>query len=349
MLTHSKRNKIPPISIFFLLYISRIVVTLTSIQHVTSGDMASDVAISSLLAMLFNLFLSIPAILCCEKNKNPFDIKWIKWFYMIYFIFFAGVNVSRFSYFASSVINPEASSWIFSLLIAVCVAYALRLGIEGLGRFSAFAFILIVTTILFGLILNLKNYQDINLYPVIVNDKKTIFENVLYMTSSSTEIPILLCLKKKVNGSPVKPYALSVVCSFFTVFLLLLFINATMGEAGILNAFPVYTLFQMAKIGLFERLDAFLISLWIFGIFIKALLLVFCATSCVKTQKASVKRIAFTAVSLAVAIAFTEFMSTGSSTLWLYLIPYAVSCVVIPLGVLIFKKRNLGDELLESF
>ncbi len=349
MLTHSKRNKIPPISIFFLLYISRVVVSLTSIQNVTAGEMASDVAISSVLAMLLNLFLSIPAMLCCEKNKNPFDVKWIKWFYMIYFIFFAGVNVSRFSYFASSVINPEASAWIFSLLIAVCVAYALRLGLEGLSRFSAFAFILIVTTILFGFLLNLKNYQDINLFPVVVNDKKTIFENVLYMTSNSTEIPILLCLKKKVNGSPVKPYALSVVFSFFTIFLLLLFVNATMGDAGTLNDFPMYTLFQMATIGLFERLDAFLISLWIFGIFIKAVLLVFCASSCIKSSKTTVKYISFTVISLVIAIAFTELMSTGGSPIWLYLIPYAISYVLIPLSVLIFKKRNLGDELLESF
>lgn len=349
MLTHSKRNKIAPISIFFMLYISRVVVSLTCIQHVTAGDMASDVAISSVMAMLLNLLLTIPAMLCCEKNKNPFDVKWVKWFYVIYFIFLAGVNVSRFSYFASSVINPEASAWIFSMLIAVCVAYASQLGLEGLSRFSAFAFILIVTTILFGLMFNLKNYQDINLFPVIVNDKKTIFENVLYMTSSSTEVPILLCLKKKVNGSPVKPYALSVVCAFFTTFLMLLFINATMGDAGKLNDFPVYTLFQMAKIGLFERLDAFLISLWIFGIFIKAVLLIFCASSSVKASKTNVKCIGFTAISLIIAIAFTELMSTGNSPIWLYLVPYAISCVLIPLAVLIFKKRNLGDELLESF
>lgn len=348
-MTHSKRDRIAPISIFFLLYISRIVVSLTCIQHVTAGDMAMDVALSCIMAMIFNLVLSLPAILCCEKKKNPFDIKWIKWFYIVYFVFLTGVNISRFSYFASSVINPEASAWVFSLLIAVCVAYASQLGLEGISRFSAFAFILIITTIIVGLLFNLKNYEEINLYPIIGNDKKTIFENVLYMTSSSTEVPILLCLNKKVNKSPVKAYTLSVVCAFITTFFLLLFINATMGDAGRLNDFPVYTLFQMAKIGLFERLDAFLISLWIFGIFIKAVLLIYCASNKVDSNKTSVKCITFTVLGLIIAIFFTEYVSKGHSSIWMYLIPYSLSCVIIPLLTLIFKKRNLGDELLESF
>lgn len=345
----SKRDKIAPISIFFLLYISRVVVSLTSVQSVTAGNMSTDIAVSCIMAMLFELLLSIPAILCCVKKKNPFDVKWIKWFYIVYFIYLTGVNISRFSYFASSVINPETSAWIFSLLIAVCVAYASQLGIEGISRFSGFAFILIITTIIVGLVFNIKNYEEINLYPIITNSRQTIFENVIYMTSSATEIPIFLCLSKNVNKSPVKPYALSVVSAFITTFLLLLFINATMGDAAKLNDFPVYTLFQMAKIGLFERLDAFLISLWIFGIFIKAVLLIYCASSKTGSKKTSVKCITFTLLGLAIAVFFTEFVSKNNPSLWIYLIPYSIFCVIIPLLTLVFKRRNLGDELLENF
>lgn len=346
---NSKKNQIAPVSIFFLLYISRIVVSLTCIQHVTAGRMSSDVMISITLALLLNLLISLPAIFCCYKNKSPFDVKGVNWFYAAYFVFLAGVNVSRFSYFASSVINPEAKAWIFSLLIAICVCYASQLGIEGLSRFSAFAFILIVSSIVFGLACNIKNYNEINLYPVIVNSNKDIIKNIFYVVSSSTEVPILLCLKKRVNGSPVKPYVFSTLAAFLTTFLLILFVNATMGDAAQLSSFPVYTLFQLAKIGLFERLDAFLISLWIFGIFIKAVLLIYCASTSIKPFKNNVKCIVFTIISLGVALAFTEMMKATTSPIGVYIVPYLISCLIIPLLTLIFKKRNLGDELIEKF
>lgn len=301
------------------------------------------------MAMCVNLLMSVPAVICCKKNKNPFDVKGINWFYCIYFIYLTGVNISRFSYFASSVINPEAASWIFSVIVVICVAYASQLGIEGLSRFSAFGFFLIVLSIVFGLIFNIKNYNEINLYPVMANDNATILKNILYMTSSSTEVPLLICLSKRVNGSPVKPYVFSVIASFFTTFLMLLFINATMGDAADLNDFPVYTLFQLAKIGLFARLDVLLISLWIFGIFIKAVLLIYCASSSVKPFKNTTKCVVFSFLALGVSLLFTEFIRVGRSPLSLYIIPYAVTCVLIPLMTLIFKKRNLGDELIEKF
>lgn len=349
ILTNSKRNKIAPVSIFFLLYISRIVVSLTCIQHVIAGEMSTDILISVVLALGLNLIVSVPAIMCCNQNKSPFDVKGVNAFYAVYFVFLAGVNVSRFSYFASSVINPEAHAWVFSVLIAVAVCYASQLGIEGISRFSAFAFFLIVSSIVFGLACNVKNYNDINLYPIIVNSKTDIVKNIVYIAASSTEAPILLCLKKRVNGSPVKSYVFSVLASFMTTLLLVLFVNATMGDAAQLNSFPVYTLFQLAKIGLFERLDAFLISLWIFGIFIKAVLLIYCASISVKSFKNSVKCVGFSLISLAVALVFTEVLKATSSPIEIYVIPYFVSCFAIPLLTLIFKRKNLGDELIEKF
>lgn len=346
---NSQRNKIAPISIFFLLYISRIVVTLTNIQSVTTGMVNTDMLVSIVIALGLNLLLSLPALWCYKNNKNPFDVKGVNLFYALYFVFLAGVNISRFSYFASTVLNPEASAWVFSVIITVCAGYSSRFGIEGLSRFSAFGFILIVMTIAAGIGFNLKNYDEINLYPVITNSTQSIAENVMYVSSSSVEVVVLLCLGKRVNGSAVKPFVFSVIASFMTAFLLILFVNATMGDAATLQAFPVYTMFQLAKIGLFERLDVLQISFWIFGIFIKAVMLIYCASISIKSGKNNTKCIVVSVLSLAVAFALTEFSETSTVSPSIFVAPYVVSCVLIPLLTLIFKKKNLGEELIEKF
>lgn len=345
----AKRDRIAPISIFFLLYISRVVVSLTDVQSVTISLIKTDILISVLASMGITLLLSLPAIYCYKKHKNPFDVKWVGFFYSIYFIYLAGVNISRFSYFASTTLNPNSQAWMFSVIVAVCAFYGAYLGIEGLSRFSAFAFILLVGSILVALLCNLKNYQEINLYPVTSKDNHDILKNILFMTGNSTELALFLCLSKKVNGKAVKPFIWSVIASFFSMFVLFLFVNAVMGDAASLQAFPIYTLFQLAKVGLFERIDVLYISFWIFGIFIKSVLLIYCSGIAFKPMKKSTKCIISSVLALAVSLCFTEFVQINNIPPIVYIIPFAVFCVIIPLLTLILKKRNYGDELVEKF
>lgn len=348
-MTQAKRNKIAPISMFFLLYISRIVISLTNIHSITTGLMKTDILISVLSAMGITLMMALPAIYCYRKHKNPFDVKWVGFFYSIYFIYLAGVNISRFSYFASTTLNPDSRAWMFSAVIAVCALYGACLGIEGLARFSAFGFVLLAGSILVALFCNFKNYQEINLYPVIENNGDGILKNILLITGNSSEIALFLCLSKKVNGRAVKPYVWSVITAFFTIFMLMLFAVGVMGDAAALNTFPIYTLFQLSKIGLFERMDVLYISFWIFGIFIKSVLFIYCAGIAFKPMKNSTKCVIAAVLSFAVACCFNEFAQISNVSTIVYVAPFAVFCVIIPILTLIFKKRNYGDELVEKF
>lgn len=348
-MTSAKRDRIAPVSIFFLLYISRIVVTMTNVQSVTTGRMKTDMLLSVIIAMGVNLVLSLPALYCCAKHKNPFDIKIISRFYTVYFILLAAVNIGRFAYFASTVLNPDSSSWIYSVIVTVCAFYGAYLGIESLSRFSFFAFVLLVLTVFTVLIFNLQNYQQINLYPVIENSNTEIAENVMYMVSSSTEVTVLLCLQKKTNGYVIKPFVRCVTASFLTIFVLLLFVNAVMGDAAALQAFPLYTLFELAKAGYFARMDVLHISFWIFGIFIKSALLIYCAGVSVKKGKNSTNCMLCSVFTLVAALFFSEMVPVDYVSPAFFVLPYMISCVIIPLLTLIFKKRNSGDELIEKF
>lgn len=349
MLIQAKKNKVAPVSIFFLLYISRIVVSLTSAQLVTTGKMKTDILISICIAMFVTLLLALPAVLCYIKHKNPFDVKWISLLYSIYFIFLAGVNISRFSYFASTTLNPDSQAWVFSVIVAICACYGAYLGIESLSRFSAFGFILLVLAIFTAVLCNLENFQQLNYYPLVSNDAQTIMKNVMYMTASSSESVIFLCLCKRVNGKATKPFLWSIVAAFLTIFILFMSAVGILGDSASLNAFPLYTMFQLAKIGLLERIDIFYISFWIFGIFIKSVLLIYCASISFPKMKNSVKCMISTVLALALSIYLSEFVPVSNVKQIVYMIPFAVFCIVIPVATLIFKKRNYGDELVEKF
>lgn len=348
-MTQAKRDKIAPISIFFLLFISRIVVSLTNVQSVTSGLMKTDILISILVSMVLVLLFSLPAVMCVIKHKNPFDVKWLGFFYSLYFIFLAGINISRFSYFSSTTLNPDSQAWVFSVIVAVCAFYGAYLGIEGLSRFSAFAFVLLAIAILIALVFNVQNFELINLYPIVTNSTDAIIKNIVFMTSNSTEIIMFLCLSKKVNGRAVKPFVWSVIASFLTMLVLFLFVIAVMGNAASLQAFPLYTLFQIAKFGLFERIDILFISFWIFGIFIKAVMLIYCSGISFSPLKKSTKCVISSVLALAAAIVLTELVQVSSISPIVYAVLFSLFCVVIPLLTIIFKKRNLGDELVEKF
>ncbi len=345
----AKKGKIAPISIFFMVFISRIIVSLTNVQSVTTGLMKTDILISILASMGLTLILSVPAIYCYKKHKNPFDVKWVGFFYSLYFIYLAGVNVSRFSYFASTTLNPDSQAWVFSVIVVICAFYGAYLGIEGLSRFSAFCFFLLTATIAVVIALSVKNYQEINFYPVIENDIQSIMKNIVFMTSSTMEIILFLCLSKKVNGNPIKPFVWSLIASFFTVFILILFVIAVMGDAASLQAFPLYTLFQLAKVSILQRLDVLYISFWIFGVFLKAAILIYCSSISFKPLKRKYKCMISSVMTFAVAVLLTEFVQINRISPIVFALPFVIFCVIIPILTLIFKKRNYGDELVEKF
>lgn len=345
----AQKNKIAPISIFFLFYISRIVVTLTCVQSVTSNMLKPDVLISIVFSLGISLIALLPILYCYKMHKNPVDVKVVGLLYALYFIFMAGIDISRFAYFASTTLNPDAKAALFIVIIGVCMMYAALLGIEGLARFSAFGFVLMLIAVASVFICNVKNYSEINLYPVISNQTDTILYNSLTMAARNTEIILFLPLIKRVNGDAVKPFVGAVCASILTVFLLMLFIFGVMGASAALHSFPLYTLFQLAKLGSFERIDVLHISFWIFGIFIKTSLFIYCASICIKPFTQKTKCIASAVLSVAAAFAVSLTTVVGDVKPVVHTILFAVFAVGIPVLTLIFKKRNRGDELIEKF
>ena len=77
----AKRNKISPLSLFYILFICRIVVSLTSVHSVSTTEINSQALISFVIAMVMTVVFSLPAVLdrrqrqmCIRDRRKPFFV-----------------------------------------------------------------------------------------------------------------------------------------------------------------------------------------------------------------------------------------------------------------------------------
>ena len=345
----AKRNKISPLGLFYLLFICRIAVSLTSVHSVSKSEITSSTLVSYVLSILLTVLLSLPVIFCAKTGKNPIEIKAFGKMYYAYFIVVGALSVSRFSYFASTTLNPETKGWIFVLIICICAFYGVFLGVEAITRFSAFCFSLLLIGILSVLFCNFNTFNEINLYPIEMDDFSNTFQNSLTFATNTSELAVFLCLYPRVNGKVERTFVRSICLSFVAVFMLLYVALGVMGSSITLRNFPFYSFFQISKFGNFERLDVLHISFWILGVFIKAVVSIYCA--CVSFDKNISKKNTFitSLITFALSLVMLKFSQYESVTLNISMLLFAVFCVVLPILTLIFKKKNYGDELVKMY
>ena len=343
------RNKISPLSLFYILFICRITVSLTSVHSVSTTEINSQALISYIIAMLMTVIFSMPALFCYKMNKNPIDVKRVSKFYYVYFLLLGAISVSRFSYFASTTLNPETQSWLFALVICVCAFYGATLKIESLSRFSAFAFVLLSLAILSVILCNFNTFNDINFYPIITDNGNDILKNALVFSSNTSEIALFLVLFPRVNGKCTRPFVRFVCFSFLTVFVLLYSAVAVMGDSISIRNFPFYSFFQISKFGSFERLDVLHISFWIMGVFVKAVTSLYCACSCINRNfKRNFAFVSSFAV-FVLSVLMLNFTNGQGVDYRINLVSFFAFCVIIPILTLVFKKKNYGDELVKMY
>lgn len=349
-MNNAKRGQIPPYAVFFLFYISRVVVSLTYIQTITVGYICSDLLISIFCSFLLTTMLSIPVYLCVKNGINPFECTPIRIMYLVFFVYKAAINIGRFTGFATSRLNPDSTSFFFALLICVAICYCAYLGIEGLSRFSIYAGISIIVAISFIIVFNFDNFKSINLYPVICNETKDIVYNTVIMTSNSIESAVLLCLAPRINGNVKKPFFLSIFAEYFTIFALIMATLCVLGSNASLQPYPIFTLFQMATGNTLSRLDIVHTAFWILAIFIKCSILIYCSTMCMKKYTHKTKCIVFTLVSFAISLSMTELFASQLVKMAkpLSILAYLIFCVGIPVFSLIFIKKDRRDRLAKS-
>lgn len=248
---------ISPFNLFGLLFISRLIVAFSASTGFIVGEYSPDIMISALISVAITALISIPIFYSVYSEKNILSNNWVKALYGLYFIYIGAVNVSRFSYFASTT-NEQQNGRVllFAAMIIIACTYSGALGIEALSRFASFIFIIVTLGVLSIITLSTNEFSIINLFPFTKNSASEIMMNSMIFTADSSELILFAALAPKVNGKKAKPFYLGIILPVLVIILLVFFTIATLGDAANLSAYPIFAMSQISTFETFERLDS---------------------------------------------------------------------------------------------
>ncbi len=347
-MTEYKRGMISPFNLFAIFFVCRLLVAFTASTGFIVGEYTPDIIISAIIGLVVVIIMSIPAVYA-SSNRDIFNNKWISNLYAIYFIYVGAINVSKFSYFASTELDPSTKIIFFSAMMIIACAYTATLGIESISRFASFVFIIVLLGTLSMAALSGNEFSILNLFPFTKNSTSDILMNTLLFIVDSNEIILLLALSPKVNGESIKPFYYGMVLSLITIIILIFFTISALGDAATLSAYPIFAMAQISTFEIFERLDSVYMSFWIFAAFLKTSIYSYSA-SILLTKGSHKNRCIFTGASMFllsfVIINYNLFAKIEKPAI---IIPFFVFAFIIPLIEIIFKKKSKGEKLLEKF
>lgn len=348
-----KAGKISPFNFFSLIFISKVLVVFTSCILLIRGEYAPDILISALITAALNFAIIAIIIYACKNGKSPLNNKWLSFAYGVYFIFAGAILVSGFSFFASTELNPESKVLFYCIFIIAFCVYGAMLGIEPLARFSLLVFAItvvgIVTIVLFGV----KEFELVNLFPFSKNNSKDIIINAFCFAGDAPELILFLAISSKVNGNKIKPCLWAIGLSHAISIGIVVVVIGILGDMAKMSAFPMFEVSQISKFSDNERLDSVYTAFWIFAVFLKCSAFLYSAS--IAFNKV-LKRMTHGKICIlcgAVMMIFCSFFSVTSVFIRINMpvtvALYIVFGFVIPIGCIIFGKKDKGEILLEKF
>lgn len=352
ILIRYKSNMIAPLNLFMLLAVSRMLIVFTVSSAVLKSTYSADILISIMCALLIVLLASVPVMKLIKNGKNVLNSRIVSAAYGLYFIYAGAINVGKFAMFSATELNQNTKLFFLAVSMAAACIYASSLGIEAISRFGSFVFVLMIIGFAGLICFCVKDFSALNIFPLVQNGGKEIFMNALLSAASTNELLLVFVLAPKINGKIKKPFYFSILLSFLLSMLMILLVIGVLGDTASFYSYPVFELSQTAKLGTNGRLETIFIALWIFAVFLKITLYLYCAASCFKMKKGNKGRLKCLICGAAMFLASWLIISTGAyerAGNYSDIILFFVFAVAIPVLYLIFGKRKRSSDSLEAF
>ncbi len=356
-------EKRPCISVgqmFAMLFVSRMVVTMTYGTLLIGDSDIWDHLISAGISFILTFLLVLPIykLFKMDNKMNVFDNlrdlmgKYGYIFILIYVVYYLVVTLHTltiFDNFISNAINPPISISLLSIFLLLSSCYGAYKGLEALSRTSTFIIVATVCSLIFLSISLFSSIETINFKPLMYNGYESVAEGTLYMISQSSCIVAMGLLLPMACGSKLRGIIIWNIGVYLSFALVIMLVVGTMGDFADTQLFPVYTAASIGKFGSFRHLDSLYLGIWICGIFLKTSLFLLLASEGVKKiwgEKIRRRFILGFSVILSISTFFIGNFSLLRGTfitefLFFFLI---FNVVIIPLVLIFLKKRKLSKE-----
>lgn len=351
-----KRPAISVSQLFCLLFISRMVVSMTYGNILIGDSEIWDHLISAPISMILTWIILIPiyVLFVMDKKMNVLDNLrelcgrigiCIISIYILYFLLISFHTVSVFEKFIFNAINPPISVPFLTALLLFSSCYGAYKGIEAISRASGLIFVFTVFAMIFFLISLISSIEPINYKPLMFKGNESVFEGIKLLISQSSCVPAMAVLLPMAKGNHKKGIIIWNTGVYLVFASLIMLVVGTMGDFSQTQLFPVYTAAGIGKFGSFKHLDSLYLGIWISGIFIKLSLFLMLAGEGVKKiwgEQARKRSILIFGFLISVMSFFSdklELLSSPFMTSFLIWFLIIIS-VIIPIVLIIIRLRK---------
>lgn len=294
------KTKISTLQLYLMLFLSRVIVSITiNAQTVGSGNLLESI-FSSLGLFLYLTVFSLP-LFALHKNHPEQSLPQITEqlhgrgvavpVTVLYALYFTAMNVFSLSLFLTLLVNttdPVASRFSIVLVVLGIALYGAIRGIETVSRASVCIFALFMLGMGMIFLAVSPNITPHYLMPLFYDGIDQTMQGFLVFTarcSSLSEFAVLMPFLTNTDAKSGKSHRVlgfAVWNGGITVFLgvLLFFIVSCLGEYATLQIFPAYTLASIAEIAGIQRLDALFIGISMMTLIVRIACGLFCIAVC---------------------------------------------------------------------
>lgn len=282
--------KISGLQLFCLLFLSRIFLALSR-TGASEGTTLSATIVSLLIDTLLAFLILIPFFYCMrrrqsgllelafERNKTFGRI--VAFLLFIPCLYFAAETVFQFGFYYREYIMENTGALVIAFLMALAVAYAAFIGLEGIARMSFLVFVVaVVTFFLIGLGAS-GNYEPIYLRALGFPVNSGVFSQALDTFSYFFDLIALMVVYGNTVGKRARGFVFANVLGTAVVAGLSVMVTTALGDGLFPHvSFPVHTLAGISELSIFQRLDAGYLIVWTLLSFVRSALYGFCAYKC---------------------------------------------------------------------
>lgn len=349
------KNKINAFQFFSILFLTRLLTTVTYIPAYAQGILLSDMIIQALLRSVVGFVVLIPLLLLFKKNPNMNIVeiagkhfkplgKIVGALYLLVLFYYTVATVSRLDVFTGTIVFPDIRvNYFIILVIAVCV-YGAYLGIEALGRSAVISLVLVGVTISFLATVLCKKIDFLNYTPVFYNGVLPVLKSAFNGAGRTIEYVMIAIAFPRVSGKKTKGlFAWLIIQGIVTAFLFFVEVGV-MGNFANTQLFPIHSLAALAEFSIFKRLDALVTGIWLLCAFLKISFLIYLQTDILKQilphtdkkQQLLVIFVLLCVICFLLSLSIKGFMTVDNTTLKSSVV---LTCAfLVPSIVLIFDK-----------
>ncbi len=278
------RYKISISQLFFMLFVSRLVLSLTYLVGSNERVMGSDYLFVVVFQLVTNLLLAIPAFLMMKQypGQNVIEASQTAWgkggmamavVYGLFFLLECIHSVGDFGFFASTTMTSNLSSFWFSVLVLVAAAYAATLGLEALARTSVILAVIIFLSVLYVILSVTPAVDPLSMRPFFEAKASQFAKGIFQSISQNPELVFLLMLVPFAKGKAKKGFVVWNIITVVSILSIDTIGRLALGNVYYTTTFPFYTTATVTATGMAQRSDALTAAIWAGGAFVKVALM----------------------------------------------------------------------------